>query len=58
MVKHTVGTVDKRKKVRKIIAPEEGSGDSKIMDQKPKKVTNNRFGQSILTNTRKKYHKE
>ena len=28
------------------------------MDQKPKKVTNNRFGQSILTNTRKKYHKE
>jgi len=38
-VKHIVGTLNKRNKVRKIIAPEEGSGDSKRVSRKPKKVT-------------------
>ena len=37
--KHIVGTENKRKKVRKIIAPEKSSGDSKRVAQKPKKVT-------------------
>jgi len=38
-VKNIVGTANKRKKVQKIIAPEEGSGDSERVARKRKKVT-------------------
>ena len=39
VVTHIVGTMNNHKKVRKIIDPEEGLGDSERMARKPKKVT-------------------
>ena len=38
-VEHIFGTANKRKKVRKIIIPEESPRDGERVAQKPKKVT-------------------